>query len=780
VSVLDAIRRANTTARPEESVTLRIATTASVMLGVAAVLASGAAPAVDAVAALVLLPLGAWVSWRRRAEDNLVIKAVLTVGAGLALWRFFGDVAGSASLDDTRAPLASLFLAVQVLHGFDLPQRRDLGFTLVSSLALVALAATSTHSGLFGLLLVAYVVLAGTSLAGIQRSAARERADHLREEVGGHRLRGGDPEEEPAPTVGRRSVDERASTAARVGGRLARSGSGLLRAAGPVMLIGALVFSLLPRSSGGQLGTLPFRGFPRVELPSSLVHNPGLDGAGLATPADRDGAPLAFDPTAYFGFAEYVDLRTVGELDDTPVMRVRADRPRLWRGMVFDTYDGRGWNRSSEVPEPTFGQPVTLAPHELELAREQARTGGSPVHLALEQRWEHGDELGESTRVVQTYELVADTPNLVFAAAEPHRVYVAGGSVYAWDDGTISTGQLMDAETIYSVVSRVRTTPPPVLRERAGATPDAIAATYTQLPASLPARVRSLAADITAGTATNYRAAEAVQAWLRDHTEYTLDAPPPPEDADAVDHFLFEARQGWCEPIAASMTVLLRAAGIPARFATGYQPGRRNPISGVYDVVMSDAHAWVEVWVPETGWVTFDPTGAVPAAVSNDAPNRIPLIDAVRWLGDVLGELGLGAAGTWVRRAITGLGQAPGAAAGLLVGLLGLTGAAVALGGARRRRRDPDPTPFARLEALLAGQGVHRDGWQTPREYVERVRLHRPDLPSAHLDLLLADEEQRRYGTRRAAAPSPRAAEAVEAIAVHLADAARTRRATRR
>src|SRR5690606_25782031 len=95
---------------------------------------------------------------------------------------------------------------------------------------------------------------------------------------------------------------------------------------------------------------------------------------------------------------------------------------------------------------------------------------------------------------------------------------------------------------------------------------------------------------------------------------YTLQ--PPLAVDDAIDQFLFETRQGFCEHYAAAFTVLMRAAGIPARVVTGYQGGTLNPVGGYVIVRQRDAHAWAEVWLGEKGWVRVDPTAAV-------APNRI-------------------------------------------------------------------------------------------------------------------------------------------------------------
>ena len=59
---------------------------------------------------------------------------------------------------------------------------------------------------------------------------------------------------------------------------------------------------------------------------------------------------------------------------------------------------------------------------------------------------------------------------------------------------------------------------------------------------------------------------------------------------------------------------MLRSLGVPARIATGYVPSERDEIAGVWISRARDAHAWVEVWFPSYGWVSFDPTASVPLA----------------------------------------------------------------------------------------------------------------------------------------------------------------------
>src|SRR3712207_8757198 len=55
------------------------------------------------------------------------------------------------------------------------------------------------------------------------------------------------------------------------------------------------------------------------------------------------------------------------------------------------------------------------------------------------------------------------------------------------------------------------------------------------------------------------------------------------------------------------MAALVRTAGIPARVVLGYTPGTVQP-DGSRLVTSDDAHAWVEVYFDDLGWIPFDPT----------------------------------------------------------------------------------------------------------------------------------------------------------------------------
>jgi hypothetical protein len=70
-----------------------------------------------------------------------------------------------------------------------------------------------------------------------------------------------------------------------------------------------------------------------------------------------------------------------------------------------------------------------------------------------------------------------------------------------------------------------------------------------------------------------------------------------------------EFKRGFCQYYAATMAVILRDLGVPTRIAQGFLPGSRDRQTGQERIFNSNAHAWVEVYFPTIGWVTFDPTG---------------------------------------------------------------------------------------------------------------------------------------------------------------------------
>ncbi|MEJ7139065.1 transglutaminaseTgpA domain-containing protein [Amphibiibacter pelophylacis] len=124
---------------------------------------------------------------------------------------------------------------------------------------------------------------------------------------------------------------------------------------------------------------------------------------------------------------------------------------------------------------------------------------------------------------------------------------------------------------------------------------------------------------------------QAVLSWIR-HGQFRYTLTPGVYRSNPIDAFWFDRREGFCEHYAAATVIVLRAMGIPARIVTGYQGADPVPQDGYWVVRQSNAHAWVEYWHPEIGWVRVDPTAAV-------APDRIAqgiALDAPSPFGDFM------------------------------------------------------------------------------------------------------------------------------------------------
>jgi transglutaminase-like putative cysteine protease len=249
-------------------------------------------------------------------------------------------------------------------------------------------------------------------------------------------------------------------------------------------------------------------------------------------------------------------------------------RQHYWRNAIFDTYTGAGWKRAESVELPN---PPAFS------------TAG---RYALQQH----------------FEVAALHGNSLFAANMP--ISATGDAAVRFllsDNSPIVEG----AASVYDVTSWAADVNALQLNTAPAQYPESIRAVYLQLPETVPQRVRDLAAQITSGAGTPYAKAINVQTYLRETRPYRLDVPPPPAGRDAADYFLFDAPGGFCSYYATAMAVMLRAEGVPARVVAGYATGEFDYERGAYRVPASAAHAWVEVYFPDYGWVEFEPTAAL-------------------------------------------------------------------------------------------------------------------------------------------------------------------------
>ena len=290
------------------------------------------------------------------------------------------------------------------------------------------------------------------------------------------------------------------------------------------------------------------------------------------------------------GFSNEVALGQIGEIkkESTPVMHVRMDRnddrqlALKWRGAALAEFDGRRWFNSFDT-----GERLRPDKNGLLWLVQQDPSDQKEKHISY---------------AVHLNEIVGDT---LFFAGTPQFLRIDSGVVkYPSDTYRLRNPELQGVS--YQVYSRLdlpntdsftRDAEPLTPRQRE---------TYLRLTAT-DQRIPALARNIVTFARTPAEQARALEKYLRTRYGYTLDLPQS-EPADPLAWFLFDRKKGHCEYFASAMAVMLRTLGIPSRVITGFQSGVYNPISGWQLIRASDAHSWVEAYLPFRGWTTFDPT----------------------------------------------------------------------------------------------------------------------------------------------------------------------------
>ena len=304
---------------------------------------------------------------------------------------------------------------------------------------------------------------------------------------------------------------------------------------------------------------------------------PGGTGAAAGLSGVQGGGGAATVEASLVDAGSQLDVQ--GNISLSPEVRftVESDRPQYWRVDAYDRYTGSGWIRTGTARGYGGG---TL--------------GGPP---------------GETRTLTQEYTVV-DRLNVVPAAWKP--VSMSGEPAQfarVSDEGGFGTGRTLGQSANYTVESQVPLTDPETLRSAGTDYPERIQSRYTNVPSSTPDRVGERTARITANADNPYDTARVVEQWLENNREYSLDIERP--EGDIADQFLFEMEAGYCTYFATTMVTMLRSQDIPARFVVGYTTGQRVA-RDEWVVRGLDAHAWVEVYFPDVGWVRFDPTPANP------------------------------------------------------------------------------------------------------------------------------------------------------------------------
>ncbi len=307
-------------------------------------------------------------------------------------------------------------------------------------------------------------------------------------------------------------------------------------------------------------------------------------------------------------------------LDDSIAMRIRFDGTAppqaslYFRGPVLSTFDGRDWKplRSALPPrlQPAANLQVQGPPLKYQVTLEANK---HPWLLVLDATPEKPVLAGFAATMTSELQWVTDRPiaDLVRYTAQSYINFSHGPSRHMVG--------LQD---------------------------------YLELPAGSNPRTLQLASQMQADPryqqASDAQLTSAVLERLRSGG-YTYTLEPGVFGQHTADEFWFDRKEGFCEHIASSFVILLRALNVPARVVTGYQGGEKNTLDDFWVVRQSDAHAWAEVWLAGRGWVRVDPTASV-------APGRIGSLQRLQaprgaiasaLLGNVNPQVALGLRAMW-------------------------------------------------------------------------------------------------------------------------------------
>jgi transglutaminase-like putative cysteine protease len=529
--------------------------------------------------------LGAAWSWRQRQKAQIPLKFGLAAALLLALFFFFQHLLGS--LNDTRLVLAELLVQVQTIHTFDMPRRKDLGYSIVIGVILVAVAATLGQTMAFAPILLLFLGLALPVLVMDYRSR-----------------------------LGLAPLPPTFQSLSRQDGALPIAS--LAKLLGVTLLLGLLVFALMPRLPSYQLQSMPMSGeVPSGNFNPSAILNPGyknqpqggktIDGAG-----NGSGENQSFDEDSYYGFNRKIDQNLRGSLKPKLVMRVRSQAPGFWRVLAFDRYTGQGWeisqnDRTKTIDRESWTQKFVLPP-----IRSKAT----------------------AKKIIQSYTAVTELPNVLPALARAAEVYFPSDKIAVDREGSLRSASGLFPNFTYTVVSEVTERNGTALAgagNRYDRKQEAQLRDYLQVPPGLQTQLRSFTEKIVADYPqtqigkdpeplnNNYDVALYLAQFLKQSYFPPSDPmalPQMPEGQDLVKWFLFRcdgvaqnqcSAGGYPDHFATVYTMMLRSIGIPARLAVGFEPGYFNPFTGLYEVKNTDAHALTEVYFPKYGWYSFDP-----------------------------------------------------------------------------------------------------------------------------------------------------------------------------
>jgi transglutaminase-like putative cysteine protease len=329
------------------------------------------------------------------------------------------------------------------------------------------------------------------------------------------------------------------------------------------LILGCVIAALVVALVVPTLGSGGIRGSPIDSV---------LPGDRFSTDDGQGGGFGALNPGESTGVGGETgfDKDTFASNDTEVHFEVESSTSAYWRTGTYDSYTGTGWERD---------------------------TSTTPYDGPIDYDGLSGDDLVYEVEFMKAASTLPTAWRPVSVSGVDELSVTETGSIQT--DGTVEPG------TTFSGVSRKPERDVDLLRTAGQDYPDAIRERYTQLPRDTPLRVSEFTDDLTADEDNAYDTAMTIQNWLRSNKGYSLQADEQSEHI--ADTFIFDMQEGYCEYFATAMTTMLRSQGIPARYTVGYTTGQEIS-ENRYQVRGMNAHAWVEVYFPDVGWVRFDPT----------------------------------------------------------------------------------------------------------------------------------------------------------------------------
>jgi transglutaminase-like putative cysteine protease len=214
-----------------------------------------------------------------------------------------------------------------------------------------------------------------------------------------------------------------------------------------------------------------------------------------------------------------------------------------------------------------------------------------------------------------------------------------------------------------------------------------------------------------------------IRDFFQSRFSYSLEQGTPAKGSTPVSHFLQVSRSGHCEFYATATVLLLREAGIPARYATGYSVSEYSRLEKCFIVRSRHAHAWALAYVDDA-WVSVDTTPASWVETEQEQSSMLtPAVDLFRWAGFHFS--------LWRRSSSSG-----GKYRWLAMILIPMLGLGVIRWVRKRKRSKPKESrerervqaskqrinsPFPSLQDHLITSGYFKNRWETPGEWIDRL-----------------------------------------------------------